>query len=579
MERRSSPLLRLALASALFAVPWVPVVPGILVGQSAALQGTRVVDLVVTATTDVHGRVRGWDYYADTAEGGRGLSRAATIVDSVRTANPGRVLLVDAGDLLQGNPFTYVARDGKGAHPVIAAMNAMRYDAVAVGNHEFNYGIPAFERASAQAKFPFLAANSRSLDGKKRWSPFTIVVRAGIKVGIIGVTNPGSMVWDAEHLQGKVAIDDIVPAVRRTVAEARAAGAQVIVVVAHAGLDGVASYDTVSTGLGSENPMATVAKEVPGIDLIVFGHSHRELADTLINGVLLTQPRNWATSVAVAHLGVRLVDGRATVTTRHAEVVRATGHGEQAAVAAAANAGHKAARSYSTAVIGTTTTDWRADSARVVDTPIMDFVLEVMRKAAGTDLASAAAFSTEARLAKGNVTVAQLALLYPYDNTLKGLRISGKQLREYLEQSARYWQVTGSQVTPDPAIPSFNFEMVTGAEYAMDLSKPAGARIAGLKVKGTLVKDSDSFTIALSNYRAGGAGGYTMLRGAPLIHDKQLEIRQLLIDEVTAKTTLKPSDYFTRNWSLTPDALQQAAAAASIHERPFDALRPLNHFP
>jgi len=549
------------------------------VGQSAALQGTRVVDLVVTATTDVHGRVRGWDYYADTAEGGRGLSRAATIVDSVRTANPGRVLLVDAGDLLQGNPFTYVARDGKGAHPVIAAMNAMRYDAVAVGNHEFNYGIPAFERASAQAKFPFLAANSRSLDGKKRWSPFTIVVRAGIKVGIIGVTNPGSMVWDAEHLQGKVAIDDIVPAVRRTVAEARAAGAQVIVVVAHAGLDGVASYDTVSTGLGSENPMATVAKEVPGIDLIVFGHSHRELADTLINGVLLTQPRNWATSVAVAHLGVRLVDGRATVTTRHAEVVRATGHGEQAAVAAAANAGHKAARSYSTAVIGTTTTDWRADSARVVDTPIMDFVLEVMRRAAGTDLASAAAFSTEARLAKGNVTVAQLALLYPYDNTLKGLRISGKQLREYLEQSARYWQVTGSQVTPDPAIPSFNFEMVTGAEYAMDLSKPAGARIAGLKVKGTLVKDSDSFTIALSNYRAGGAGGYTMLRGAPLIHDKQLEIRQLLIDEVTAKTTLKPSDYFTRNWSLTPDALQQAAAAASIHERPFDALRPLNHFP
>jgi len=579
MERRSSPLLRLALASALFAVPWVPVVPGILVGQSAALQGTRVVDLVVTATTDVHGRVRGWDYYADTAEGGRGLSRAATIVDSVRTANPGRVLLVDAGDLLQGNPFTYVARDGKGAHPVIAAMNAMRYDAVAVGNHEFNYGIPAFERASAQAKFPFLAANSRSLDGKKRWSPFTIVVRAGIKVGIIGVTNPGSMVWDAEHLQGKVAIDDIVPAVRRTVAEARAAGAQVIVVVAHAGLDGVASYDTVSTGLGSENPMATVAKEVPGIDLIVFGHSHSELADTLINGVLLTQPRNWATSVAVAHLGVRLVDGRATVTTRHAEVVRATGHGEQAAVAAAANAGHKAARSYSTAVIGTTTTDWRADSARVVDTPIMDFVLEVMRRAAGTDLASAAAFSTEARLAKGNVTVAQLALLYPYDNTLKGLRISGKQLREYLEQSARYWQVTGSQVTPDPAIPSFNFEMVAGAEYAMDLSKPAGARIAGLKVKGTLVKDSDSFTIALSNYRAGGAGGYTMLRGAPLIHDKQLEIRQLLIDEVTAKTTLKPSDYFTRNWSLTPDALQQAAAAASIHERPFDALRPLNHFP
>ncbi len=577
MERRSYPLPRLASVIALLAVPAVAMAQA--ASAKSASQGARVVDLVVTATTDVHGRVRGWDYYADTAEAGRGLSRAATIVDSVRTANPGRVLLVDAGDLLQGNPFTYVARDGKGAHPVIAAMNGMRYDAVAVGNHEFNYGIPAFERASAQAKFPFLAANSRSLDGKKRWSPFTIVVRDGVKVGIIGVTNPGSMVWDAENLQGKVAIDDILPAVRRTVAEARAAGAQVIVVVAHAGLDGVASYDTVGTGLGSENPMATVAKEVPGIDLIVFGHSHRELSDTLINGVLLTQPRNWATSVSVAHLGVRVESGRATVTSKHAVVVRATGHGEQATVAAAAAAGHKAARGYSTAVIGTTTTDWRADSARVVDTPIMDFVLEVMRKAAGTDLASAAAFSTEARLAKGNITVAQLALLYPYDNTLKGLRITGKQLREYLEQSARYWQVTGTHVTPDPSIPSFNFEMVAGAEYAMDLSKPTGSRITGLKVKGALVRDSDTFTIALSNYRAGGAGGYTMLRGAPLMHDKQFEIRQLLIDEVTAKKTLTPADYFTRNWSLTPNALQQAAAAASIHERPFDAIRPLNHFP
>ena len=554
-------------------------VPAVVFAQRSAPPGGRVVDLVVTATTDVHGRVRGWDYYADTAEGGRGLSRAATIVDSVRTANPGRVLLVDAGDLLQGNPFTYVARDGKGAHPVIAAMNAMRYDAVAVGNHEFNYGIPAFERASAQATFPFLAANSRSLDGKKRWSPFTLVVRDGVKVGIIGVTNPGSMVWDAENLRGKVAIDDILPAVRRTVGAARAAGAQVIVVVAHAGLDGVASYDTVGTGLGSENPMAAVAKQVPGIDLIVFGHSHRELGDTLINGVLLTQPRNWATSVSVAHLTVRLENGNATVTARHADLVRSTGHGEQAAVVSAARVGHTRARTYSTAVIGRTTADWRADSARVVDTPIMDFVLEVMRKAAGTDLASAAAFSTEARLAKGNVTVAQLALLYPYDNTLKGLRISGRQLREYLEQSARYWQVTGSQVTPDPAIPSFNFEMVAGADYAMDLSKPLGARITGLTVKGVPVRDGDSFTIALSNYRAGGAGGYTMLRGASLMHDKQLEIRQLLIDEVMARKTLQPSDYFTRNWALTPDALQQAAAAASVHERPFDAIRPLNHFP
>jgi 2',3'-cyclic-nucleotide 2'-phosphodiesterase (5'-nucleotidase family) len=569
MERRSLRLVRLALAQVLLAVP-----------AALVAQRSRTVDLVIASTTDVHGRVRGWDYYADTAEGGRGLSRAATIVDSVRSANPGRVLLVDAGDLLQGNPFTYVARDQKsGAHPVIAAMNAMRYDAVAVGNHEFNYGVPAFERAAAQARFPFLAANARSTDGKKRWGSFTIADRAGVKIGIIGATNPGSLIWDAENLRGKVAIDDILPAVRRTVAEARAAGAQVIVIVAHAGLDGVASYDTVTTGLGSENPMANVARQVPGIDLIVYGHSHRELADTTINGVLLTQPRNWATSVSVAHLSLKIDGAKVAVTGHRADLVRATGHREQPVVAAAADAGHTSARAYATTVIGTTATDWRADSARVADTPIMDFVLEVMRKASGAQLASAAAFSLEARLPKGNITVAQLAQLYPYDNTLKVLRINGRQLREYLEQSAKYWKVADGKVTPEPTIPSFNFEMIAGADYAMDLSKPIGARITGLSVKGVPVKESDSFTIALSNYRAGGAGGYGMLNGAPMEQDKQLEIRQLLIEEVTRKKVLLPSDYFTKNWALTPTSLQASAAAASINERPFDAIRPTNKTP
>src|SRR5215216_5488642 len=123
------------------------------------------VDLVVAATTDVHGRLRGWDYYADAAEPGNGLTRAATIVDSLRRAHPGRVILLDAGDLLQGNPITYVAarRDTTGEHPVIAAMNLMQYDAAAVGNHEFNYGLPRLRAALRQARFPFLAANVEAI--------------------------------------------------------------------------------------------------------------------------------------------------------------------------------------------------------------------------------------------------------------------------------------------------------------------------------------------------------------------------------------------------------------------------------
>ena len=548
-------------------------------GAAGLAQETRA-DIVVVSTTDVHGRVRGWDYYADTAEPGRGLSRAATIVDSVRAANPGRVILVDAGDLLQGNPFAYAAarRDTVGTHAVIAAMNAMAYDAAAVGNHEFNYGLATLARALSQARFPFLAANATWPQHPSAWRPYTIVERGGVRVGIVGATTPGSMVWDKETLRaGHVKIGDIVAGVRAAVQRARVAGADLIVVVAHAGLDDWSSYDTVATGLGSENPMARVARDVPGIDLIVYGHSHREMADTTINGVLLTQPRNWATSVSVAHLQVVRRKGAAwTVDAKHASIVRAAGHAEQAAVVAAAERGHADARTYAGTIVGRTNTEWRADSARTVDTPLMDFVAETMRRASGADLSSVAAFSLDLRIPAGRVTVAQLAQLYPYENTLRALRISGATLKAFLEQSAKYFRVTGegdtARVSAEPTIPGFNFEMVTGADYALDLSRRAGDRVVGLTVRGKPVRADDSFTIALSSYRAAGAGGYSMLNGAPVVYDRQLDIRQLLIDEVTRRGTLSPGDYFTLNWRLAPAALAARAQAALARERPFDAV-------
>ncbi|MEO8577855.1 MAG: bifunctional metallophosphatase/5'-nucleotidase, partial [Gemmatimonadales bacterium] len=197
-------------------------------------------ELVVLSTTDQHGRIRGWDYYADTIEAGRGLSRLATAVDSIRGANPGRVLLVDAGDLLQGNPFAYVAMKkfgGGAANPIVAAMNTMRYDALAIGNHEYNYGVPYLERAIGQARFPMLSANTLKPDGSHKFRPWVIVQRKGVKIGIVGATTPGVMVWDAENVKGRVQLTDIIPAVRTAVDEVRAAGANIVIVAVHAGLD------------------------------------------------------------------------------------------------------------------------------------------------------------------------------------------------------------------------------------------------------------------------------------------------------------------------------------------------------
>ena len=159
------------------------------------------------------------------------------------------------------------------------------------------------------------------------------------------------------------------------------------------------------------------------------------------------------------------------------------------------------------------------------------------------------------------MTAARLQALYPYDNTLRAVRISGKQLREYLEQSARYYRTAADgTASVDPDIPGFNFDVVSGAEYTLDVSRPVGQRVTRLEVRGKRVTDADSFTMALNNYRQTGGGGFSMLRGAPVVYDKQEEIRQLLLDEVRRKGTITPDDYFERNWRLEP-----AAAVAALY--------------
>jgi 2',3'-cyclic-nucleotide 2'-phosphodiesterase (5'-nucleotidase family) len=347
-----------------------------------------------------------------------------------------------------------------------------------------------------------------------------------------------------------------VPEVRDAVRDARGAAVDVVIVLLHSGLDEPSSYDTVATNVASENVAARVAREVRGIDLIVYGHSHKEMRDTVIAGTLLMQPKNWAQTVAVAHLGMERRNGRWQVAAKKSTSVPVARHEENRQVLAVTQEGHRAAVRYATTPIGTTPVAWRADSARVVDTPIIDFILEVERKASGAQLASTAVFETSASIAAGPVTVAQLAALYPYDNTLRAVKISGAQLRAYLEQSARYFRRrTDGTVDTDPNIPGFNYDVVAGVDYTLDLSRPVGDRLAKLDHDGRPVAPTDSFTMALNNYRQTGGGGFTMLRGAPVVYDRQLEIRQLLIDEVRSRGTIVPGDYFHLNWRIVPGAV------------------------
>jgi 2',3'-cyclic-nucleotide 2'-phosphodiesterase (5'-nucleotidase family) len=289
--------------------------------------------------------------------------------------------------------------------------------------------------------------------------------------------------------------------------------------------------------------------------VLVYGHSHKEMPDTVIGTTLLMQPKNWATSVVIAHLSMERLGTRWRVKAKRSQVDTTAQHAENEQVLAVTQEGHRATLAYTTAAIGTTPVRWRGDSARVADTPLIDFILDVERRAAGSQLASTAAFSLDASLGPGQITVARIAALYPYDNTLRAVKISGAQLRAYLEQSARYFRTKADgTVDVDPAIPGYNYDIVSGVDYTIDVSKPVGQRIATLTYEHRPVVPTDTFTMALNNYRQTGGGGFSMLQGAPVVYDRQLEIRQLLIDEVRRKGTLIPADYLHSNWRIVPEA-------------------------
>lgn len=538
------------------------IVPGL-----AAQSAPQTRSLVVLATTDVHGHLRGWDYYDGKPDPARSLAAAATIIDSVRQAHPGGVLLVDAGDLLQGTPLATIAARAAAAtrHPVIAAMNAMHYDAAAIGNHEFNYGLAVLRRAVAQASFPFLSANATAANPRDAFRGWRLIRRGDLTIGVIGATTPGVMVWDRDNVRGRVRYDAIAPALRRAAAAARRAGADVVVALVHAGLDGAASYDTVSSGLPGENVVGQLPREVPGLDLIVYGHSHREMIDTVVGGVRLMQPRNAAATVGAATLNFTRHAGRWKLTSSSGTSVKVDGHAESAEVLRVTDAAHRAAMAYVAESIGVSPVAWRSQLARATDLPLTDLVGEVMRRVSGAQLAASPAFTLDASIDSGTVTVAKIARLYPYENTLRAVRISGAQLRAFLEHSARYWNTWTPGTTTslvNTTVPGYNADMVVGATYDVDLSKPLGQRITSLAVNGTPVTDRDAFTIALSNYRQTGGGGYAMLAGAPLVYESKGDIREMIVDAVRKAGRLDPADWASVNWHIVPLAAEAAAKAS-----------------
>lgn len=529
--------------------------------------------LVVMGTTDVHAWLLPWDYEAGRATA-NGLALLAPLVDSIRAAHPGRTLLVDSGDLLQGSSMAaaYTPLAPGTEHPVITAMNLLDYDAAALGNHEFNFGIEHLNRAIGDAHFPFLSANIvHAGTGDAAYAEWALVTRMiggrPVGIGVTGVIPPGVAVWDRDHVAGRLEFPDMVDRLRELVPRMREAGADVVVVAAHSSFEGT-TYDADALGLAAENRMADAAREVPGIDVVFLGHSHREVADSVLNGVLFVQAGARAASLAVATLELAPAGDGWRVVSRRGELLRPDPDRVDPAMVAALSGAHERTQALVERVIGWSPVAWSAREARVRDGPLLDFVNTVQKRVTGAQLSAAAAFSLEAGMPEGEITAGDVARIYPYDNNLlRAVRVSGADVRAYLEHSARYFLPCPDGACDqlvDPAWPGYNFDVISGVDYTLDLTRPVGQRVTRLEFDGAPVRDDQTFTLALNNYRQGGGGGFPGVVDAEVVYEGTESIRSLLIREIEERGTIRPEDYFTPSWRMVPGAWLDRALAEML---------------
>ncbi len=553
------------------------------------------VKVAVLVTTDLHGNIYPYDYYtAKPAE--RGLAKIATLIRQERARNP-HTLVVDCGDTIQRTPLeavyqTYV-RTGKlplglsfegkplAADPMMLAMNRIGFDAMAVGNHEYNFGLPNLERARKDARFPWISANTVVSGGViEPFAPYIVKTTGGVKVAIIGITTPAVPTWEKPENYKGLRFLSGVEAVQKALAELREKhNPDLVLVAAHAALDRDLKTGVVRAGeTGFENMVYQIAKQTPGVDAIVFGHSHQQLEEYVLDGMLLHQPRNFGISLGRVEFELeREGSARWRVLSKSGKLLPVT-----ASVAAdpeileLARPYHELAERYLNTPVAESADNLDSTLARVTDTALVDAIHQVQLHYSKADVSLTAVFNPASRFPKGPVTVRQIAALYIYDNELYAVEGTGRMLREALENAARYYLSCPDTACLEGAlinrnVMGFNYDMAQGVEYDIDLTRREGERVRNLRFRGKPLDDAQPLRIALNNYRAAGSAGYSMFREARVVYKSGEEIRDLIVAYFTAhkKLPAKPDG----NWRIVPEAAQKRL----LEEARREAARPGNY--
>ncbi|GGQ25537.1 bifunctional metallophosphatase/5'-nucleotidase [Streptomyces roseolilacinus] len=546
----------------------------------------------VMGTTDLHGHVFNWDYFTDRefddkAHNDVGLAKISTLVDRIRAEKGrGNTLLIDAGDTIQGTQLSYyyakvdpITAESGPVHPMAQAMNAIGYDAAALGNHEFNYGIPVLRKFEEQCDFPLLGANA--LDARTlrpAFAPYSMhrlrtPCGRDVRVAVLGLTNPGIAIWDKANVDGKMVFPGLEEQAARWVPKLRSMGADVVVVSAHSGSSGTSSYGDQLPYV--ENAAALVAEQVPGIDAILVGHAHTEIPEYRVANqatgkeVVLSEPLKWGQRLTLFDFDLVWSKGRWVVEGVGARVLNSNTVEEDPKVVRLLADEHRKVVAYVNQVIGTSPVEMSTAQAPWRDEPIIDLINHVQAETVRAALAGgahaglpvlsqASCFSRSAAIPAGRITIRDAAGLYPFENTLEARVLTGAQLKEYLEYSARYYVRTApgepvdtAKLTNADGTPDYNYDAVYGLTYDIDIAQPVGSRIVGLSFRGAPIDPAAEFVLAVNNYRASGGGAFPHVAKAKQVWADSDEIRNTIIQWVRAKGVLDPAEFASVGWRLT----------------------------
>lgn len=576
--------------------------------------------LRIMETTDLHVHVFPYDYYGDKPNDTLGLARTASIVDAIR-AEATNSILVDNGDFLQGNPMgDYIAyqrgmKDGD-IHPVIAAMNVLGYDCGTLGNHEFNYGLDFMFKVLNGANFPLVCANltkgALAADARQDelfLKPYVILDRkvkdgAGtehaIRVGLIGFVPPQIMSWDAKHLEGKANARDIVKAAQAWVPQMREEGADIVIALSHSG---IGQQDYAENLENASVPLAAVA----GIDAIVTGHSHLDFpgpkfdkiagvdnAKGLISGKPGVMGGFWGSHLGLIDLLIEREGGAWRVVSSTSEARPIYRREDKKVIAevadkpevlAAAQKEHEATLAYVRTPVGKSSVPLYSYFALVADDPSVQvvsqaqtwYIKDMLKDTEHKDLpvlSAAAPFKAGGRggadyytdVPAGDIAIKNVADLYLYPNTVQAVVITGEQVRNWLEMSAGIFNQVKAGASDAALIngdfPSYNFDVIDGVTYQIDLSEPpkfdkdgnainpSANRIKNLSFNGQPIDPAQKFVVATNNYRAGGGGHFPDIATDKVIFVAPDTNRDVVVRYIIDQGTINPAA--DANWTFVP---------------------------